>query len=302
MRSAARLRRGVGLALAASALITGASVAAPVLTASSPTAPVRPGTAGPTGSGTAPSTPAAALPSAAAPTPPPTSDLVAYAIGERAWRPARTVVLVSRQIPPAAAGAYRRAAAIMRDADPDCALSWALLAAVGLVASDHGRRSGGHPLVDEAGLPVADTDAGEVDGDTVHDRAVGPLALSPSTWSTVRVDADGDGRRHPGDIDDAALASAVVLCGTSSLKGRAQVTAGLAHLNAAPDFAPLVVKAAASYRAAGVPEPPDVAAPPTVAVPSPAPRWAAEAHPFEEDLPEMSWMPAAASPWGRAAE
>ena len=38
------------------------------------------------------------------------------------------------------------------------------------------------------------------------------MQFIPSTWPVVRVDADGDGKRNPQDIDDAALATAVYLC------------------------------------------------------------------------------------------
>ena len=38
------------------------------------------------------------------------------------------------------------------------------------------------------------------------------MQFIPSTWSVVGVDADGDAKRNPQDIDDAALAAAVYLC------------------------------------------------------------------------------------------
>ena len=38
------------------------------------------------------------------------------------------------------------------------------------------------------------------------------MQFIPSTWSIVGVDADGDAKRNPQDIDDAALATAVYLC------------------------------------------------------------------------------------------
>ena len=38
------------------------------------------------------------------------------------------------------------------------------------------------------------------------------MQFIPSTWSVVGVDGDGDGKRDPQDIDDAALATAVYLC------------------------------------------------------------------------------------------
>ncbi|VXC00615.1 lytic transglycosylase domain-containing protein [Nocardioides sp. AX2bis] len=131
-------------------------------------------------------------------------------------------------IPAPALSAYQRAAAVIDEAMPSCALDWELLAAIGRVESDHGRFGGsvlsargvakpsiiGVPLTGGEGTRrISDSDAGELDGDKVLDRAVGPMQFIPSTWSVVGVDADGDGERNPQDIDDAALAAAVYLCG-----------------------------------------------------------------------------------------
>ena len=102
------------------------------------------------------------------------------------------------------------------------------MAAIGKVESNHGRFGGAmmtddgvvHPAIlgpRLTGSPgtssILDTDAGLLDGDQQVDRAVGPMQFIPSTWTVVGVDADGDGRRDPQDIDDAALAAAVYLCG-----------------------------------------------------------------------------------------
>ena len=59
---------------------------------------------------------------------------------------------------------------------------------------------------------VKDTDEGRFDEDRRWDRAVGPMQLLPSTWSYVGVDGDGNGKRTPDDLDDAALAVGVYLC------------------------------------------------------------------------------------------
>lgn len=130
-------------------------------------------------------------------------------------------------IPATALLAYRSAAAVMEQVDASCGLTWPLLAAIGRVESDHGRYAGAELQVDgtssrdirgvalDGSGPLAkirDTDAGQLDGDAVWDRAVGPMQFLPSTWSVVGVDADGDGVRSPDDIDDAALAAAVFLC------------------------------------------------------------------------------------------
>jgi membrane-bound lytic murein transglycosylase B len=130
-------------------------------------------------------------------------------------------------IPAAALAAYQRAATVIDQADTSCNLPWQLVAAIGRVESDHGRADGntlsatgfstpgiyGPALDGRRGVQrIADTDGGQLDGDTTYDRAVGPMQFLPSTWQLVAVDADGDGKRDPQDINDAALAAAVYLC------------------------------------------------------------------------------------------
>ena len=130
-------------------------------------------------------------------------------------------------IPSAAVSAYQRAAQIINAADKGCHVPWELIAAIGRVESDHGRY-GGNVLSDEGvsqpgiyGIAlngkngtqaIQDTDGGVLDKDTVYDRAVGAMQFIPGTWSVVKVDADGDGKRNPQDIDDSSLATAVYLC------------------------------------------------------------------------------------------
>ncbi|HEY0952533.1 lytic transglycosylase domain-containing protein, partial [Nocardioides sp.] len=167
-------------------------------------------------------------------------------------------------LPVAAVGAYRSAENVMSEVDPDCGLTWTLLAAIGRVESDHGRYAGATlgsdgvsaPLIrgvalDGAG-PVAkirDTDAGTVDGDRRWDRAVGPMQFLPSTWAAVGVDADGDGVRSADDLDDAALGAAVFLCAASgdldSLAGR---RAAVLRYNPSPSYARDVLAVERAYR------------------------------------------------------
>ena len=130
-------------------------------------------------------------------------------------------------IPSAALAAYQRAETVINSADKTCNISWQLIAAIGRVESDHGRANGNSLNADGLaepgifGIPLdgrngtagsTDTDAGQYDFDAEFDRAVGPMQFIPATWSVVGVDADGDAKRNPQDIDDAALASAVYLC------------------------------------------------------------------------------------------
>ncbi|WP_346346903.1 lytic transglycosylase domain-containing protein [Streptomyces sp. MBT27] len=127
-------------------------------------------------------------------------------------------------IPATVLAAYQRAEARLRGSTPRCHLPWQLLAALGKVESGHA--GGGRvdaqgttltpilgPVLDGAGFAnIADTDHGALDGDTRHDRAVGPMQFIPSTWATWGQDGNGDGRKDPDNVFDAALAAGVYLC------------------------------------------------------------------------------------------
>ncbi|APU12822.1 membrane-bound lytic murein transglycosylase B [Actinoalloteichus sp. GBA129-24] len=130
-------------------------------------------------------------------------------------------------IPRAALEAYGYAAEVVRMENPDCGITWTVLAGIGLSESNHGRFAGatldetGRPSTPIIGLPldgspgvkeIRDTDGGELDGDTVYDRAVGPMQFIPTTWKRWGADADGDGVADPQDLDDAALTAARYLC------------------------------------------------------------------------------------------
>ncbi|MEV4330589.1 lytic transglycosylase domain-containing protein [Streptomyces sp. NPDC049597] len=127
-------------------------------------------------------------------------------------------------IPATVLAAYKRAEKTLAETDPACRLPWQLLAAIGKVES--GQARGGRvdangttltpilgPVLNGVGFAnISDTDDGAFDGDTVHDRAVGPMQFIPSTWATWGQDANGDGRKDPNNIYDAALAAGRYLC------------------------------------------------------------------------------------------
>lgn len=130
-------------------------------------------------------------------------------------------------VPERALYAYGNAAGAMHAEQPDCGISWATLAAIGRIESDHGRYGGatlrddGYPsdpiigvsLDGSSGVDaIPDTDDGVFDGDRKHDRAVGPMQFIPSTWKKYASDGNGDGSGSPHQIDDAALAAARYLC------------------------------------------------------------------------------------------
>ena len=156
-------------------------------------------------------------------------------------------------VPPLALDAYMSAAL-------SCpGLPWQVLAGIGRVESNHGRHGGA--VIDAAGWVrpeiigialdgspgialIRDTDGGEMDGDVVYDRAVGPMQFIPSTWVLLGVDADGDGHASPHNIFDATLAAAAHLCPTGELD---DVRAALFSYNRSWEYVDLVLEWAARY-------------------------------------------------------
>ena len=125
-------------------------------------------------------------------------------------------------IPARALVAYGNAELAMRASQAGCKLSWASLAGIGRIESNHGQYGGatlgadGRPSKPIIGVPldgspgvkaIGDTDRGPIDGDPTTDRAVGPMHFIPSTWSRWASDGNGDGAGDPQQIDDAALAT-----------------------------------------------------------------------------------------------
>jgi membrane-bound lytic murein transglycosylase B len=162
--------------------------------------------------------------------------------------------------------AYGAAERRQRAVTPDCRLSWATLAGIGRVESNHGRLRGadldadgvarppivGVPLDGSPGLAeIPDSDGGRLDGDTTYDRAVGPMQFLPGTWARFGVDGDGDGVRNPDDLDDAAAAAARYLCanGRDTADGDGWWDGVLAY-NRSIDYARRVWTAADRYAAA----------------------------------------------------
>lgn len=130
-----------------------------------------------------------------------------------------------RGIPSTVLLAYERATDKMDRSQPGCHLSMPLLAAIGRVESGHAQ--GGNvdavgttrtPIVGpvlNGGQGVAairDTDGGAYDGDTVWDRAVGPMQFIPSTWRGWTSDGNSDGISDPHNVFDATLAASRYLC------------------------------------------------------------------------------------------
>ncbi|MEU6097666.1 lytic transglycosylase domain-containing protein [Streptomyces sp. NPDC047079] len=127
-------------------------------------------------------------------------------------------------LPASVFAAYRRAEEELARSAPGCRLRWQLLAGIGQVES--GQAWGGRVtphgttvtpilgprLTGGAFAVVPDTDGGAYDLDAVYDRAVGPMQFIPSTWVRWGADGNGDGRRDPNNVYDAALAAGRYLC------------------------------------------------------------------------------------------
>ncbi len=168
-------------------------------------------------------------------------------------------------IPAAALSAYQRSAQIIDAADTTCNVPWELIAAIGRVESNHGQFGGNTLGADGVSTPgvfgpqlngkngtqaIMDTDGGQLDQDPVYDRAVGPMQFIPSTWSSVKVDADGDGQRNPQDVDDASLATGVYLCsGKDDLATRSGQEAAVFRYNHSRQYVDLVLRLMEAYSA-----------------------------------------------------
>jgi Transglycosylase SLT domain len=190
-------------------------------------------------------------------------------------------------IPSVAVDAYVRAAARLTSEDPTCGIRWTLLAAIGRVESNHGRfggamlRDDGYSTKPIRGLPldgrpnvalIRDTDLGALDGDTAYDRAVGPMQFIPSTWQSVGVDGDGDGRRDPNNIFDAAYGAARYLCeGDADLRNADARAQAVRRYNNADKYVRVVLNLADMYETGAVERLPAIGLPPMEPTPPPRP-------------------------------
>jgi membrane-bound lytic murein transglycosylase B len=123
--------------------------------------------------------------------------------------------------------AYAYAAKVAAVENPSCHLTWTTLAGIGMVESHNGTYHGatiapngdvtppirGVRLDGSNGnLEIVDADGGQMDGDPMYARAMGPMQFIPETWRLYGVDANNDGVVSPDNIDDAALSAAGYLC------------------------------------------------------------------------------------------
>jgi hypothetical protein len=190
-------------------------------------------------------------------------------------------------IPSVAVDAYVRAAGRLVTENPGCGIRWTLLAAIGRVESNHGRfggamlRDDGYPTKPIRGIPldgrpnvalIPDTDGGALDGDTAYDRAVGPMQFIPSTWKSVGVDGNGDGRRDPNNLFDAAYGAARYLCdGDADLRNADARAQAVRRYNNADEYVRVVLNLADMYETGAVERLPAIGLPPMEPTPPPRP-------------------------------
>ncbi|MEU7055633.1 lytic transglycosylase domain-containing protein [Streptomyces sp. NPDC046197] len=164
-------------------------------------------------------------------------------------------------IPATVLDAYKRAEAELRTSKPGCNLPWQLLAAIGQVES--GQARGGRvdangttvspilgPVLDGNGFAhIKDTDGGAYDGDSTFDRAVGPMQFIPSTWAWAGRDGNGDGKRDPNNVYDAALATGHYLCRNGwDMSADADLRSAILSYNHSQDYLSTVLMWLEYYR------------------------------------------------------
>lgn len=170
-------------------------------------------------------------------------------------------------IPLQALMAYGKAEGFARKEAPACNLSWNTLAGLGYVETRHGtydgRRFGASKLNDDGiaepdiigpqlngreFAKVEDTDGGRLDGDREYDRALGPMQFIPESWKIYGVDADGDGKKNPQSVYDAAATATKLLCSEDrDLSTENGWTGAIRGYNLSDEYVMQVRDAAANY-------------------------------------------------------
>jgi membrane-bound lytic murein transglycosylase B len=168
-------------------------------------------------------------------------------------------------IPSVALVAYHNAEQQMATSDPDCGISWSLLAGIGRIESGHAH--GG--ATDARGTAVKPIYGPRLDGtlsgnevvvehsaggQISYARAVGPMQFLPDTWARYAADGDGDGVADPQNLYDSTLAAARYLCsGGLNLRDQSQVMAAILRYNNSIPYARNVLGWAAAYATGVVP-------------------------------------------------
>jgi membrane-bound lytic murein transglycosylase B len=170
------------------------------------------------------------------------------------------------RIPSIALAAYRNAERIMAAAQPNCGISWNLLAGIGRIESLHGnngamdtRGTAVRPIYGptlDGSLPGNEIIVASMapNGQPTYARAMGPMQFLPGTWARFAADAKGDGRADPQNIFDASLSAARYLCsGGLNLRDQSQVLSAILRYNNSMPYAQNVLGWAAAYATGVVP-------------------------------------------------
>ncbi len=97
---------------------------------------------------------------------------------------------------------------------------------------------------------IKDTDGGRIDGDSAHDRAMGPMQfIPPSTWASWGgSDANGDGKSDPNNIFDATYSAGRYLCaGVSDIMAEGTRVAAVLRYNRSMEYVANVLGWAGAY-------------------------------------------------------
>ncbi|MFM9377750.1 lytic transglycosylase domain-containing protein [Gordonia sp. VNK21] len=171
-------------------------------------------------------------------------------------------------IPGVVLQAYKLAANRVAAESPQCKLPWYLLAGIGRIESGHA--GGGNvddygntrtkirgPVLDGSlagNAVITDTDGGKYDGDSSHDRAMGPMQFIPSTWASWGSDANGDGKADPDNIFDATYAAGRYLCaGVTDIMAEGTRVSAVLRYNRSVAYANNVLGWAVAYATGVVP-------------------------------------------------
>lgn len=160
--------------------------------------------------------------------------------------------------------AYRNAESLLSTQQPQCGISWTLIAGIGRVESTHANNGAADaagnlltpilgPLLDgslRGNAVIRDTDGGQLDGNASYDRAVGSTQFLPETWNAFAGDGNGDGVADPQNLFDAALTTGNYLChGNLDLRSAADTARAVLRYNHSQAYVNDVVGYATQYAA-----------------------------------------------------